>query len=150
MNLCFETALADKYPSQPQKIRVMTEHWVNSQIYCPNCGYLKIEKYGNNKPVADFFCPNCDEDYELKSTQKLRAPKIADGAYESMIKRLLETKNPNLFLLNYNFRTYQVQNFLVIPKQFFVPALIEKKKASLPSGYTRWLGRLQYFIRWHS
>jgi len=59
-NLSFESKLAEKYPSQPQKIRVLTEHWVDNQVFCPNCGQLNIDKYENNKPVADFFCSNCN------------------------------------------------------------------------------------------
>ena len=128
MNLFFETKLADKYPSQPQKIRVLTEHWVGNQVYCPNCGHLDIDKYGNNRPVADFFCSNCEEDYELKSKKGLAGTKVVNGAYRTMIERLRESHNPNLFLLNYDLQNYQVLNFLVVPKHFFVPDIIEKRK----------------------
>jgi type II restriction enzyme len=97
MNLSFETKLADKYTSQSQKIRVLTEHWVDNQVYCPNCGHLEINKYGNNRPVADFFCSNCREDYELKSKKEAVGTKIVDGAYRTMIERLQDSHNPNLF-----------------------------------------------------
>lgn len=141
MNLSFESNLADKYPSQPQKIRVLTEHWVDSQVYCPNCGHLDIDKYKNNKPVADFFCSNCKEDYELKSKKGLAGTKIVNGAYRTMIQRLQESHNPNLFLLNYDLQNFQVVNFLVIPKHFFVPDIIEKRKplsqAAIRAG---WVG----------
>ena len=128
MNLTFETKLADKYASQPQKIRVLTEHWVDNQVYCPNCGHLDIDKYDNNRPVADFFCSNCEEDYELKSKKGPAGTKIVNGAYRTMIERLQESHNPNLFLLNYDLQNFQVLNFLVIPKHFFVPDIIEKRK----------------------
>lgn len=88
MNLFFDTKLADGYTSTSQKIRVLTEDWVNRQIYCPNCGHLDIDKYGNSKPVADFFCSNCKEDYELKSKKDSIGLKIVDGAYRTMIERL--------------------------------------------------------------
>jgi transposase-like protein len=71
MNLLFDTQLAEEYTSQSQKIRVLTEDWADRQIYCPHCGQATIEKYANNKPVADFYCGNCNEDYELKSKQKI-------------------------------------------------------------------------------
>ena len=32
MNLSFDRKLADGYTSQSQKIRVLTEHWVDNQI----------------------------------------------------------------------------------------------------------------------
>jgi len=69
MELTFDTQIVKDYKSQSQKARVLTERWVYKSIFCPNCGYLKIDKYPNNQPVADFFCSNCHEDYELKSKQ---------------------------------------------------------------------------------
>lgn len=141
MNLSFETELADKYTSQSQKIRVLTEHWVDNQVYCPNCGHLDIDKYSNNKPVADFFCSNCKEDYELKSKREQTGTKIVDGAYRTMMERLQESHNPNLFLLNYDLQNFQVLNFLVIPKQFFVPDIIEKRKPlSQTARRAGWVG----------
>lgn len=128
MNLSFDTKLADDYTSLSQKIRVLTEDWVDRQIYCPNCGHFNIDKYENNKPVADFFCTNCQEDYELKSKRDFVGTKIIDGAYRTMIERLQSANNPNFFLLNYNLQNFKVQNFVVIPKHFFIPEIIEKRK----------------------
>lgn len=128
MDLLFERKLADAYKSQSQKIRVLTEYWVESQVYCPNCGYLDIDKYRNNKPVADFFCSNCKEDYELKSKRDSIGSKIVDGAYRTMLERLTSSNNPNLFLLNYDLTSLEVMNLFVIPKHFFVPEIIEKRK----------------------
>jgi len=129
MNLYFDTKLGDEYKSSSQKIRVLTEDWVDRQIFCPNCGHLDIDKYGNNTPVADFFCSNCHEDYELKSKKDSVGTKIVDGAYRTMIERLRGENNPNFFLLNYDLLTFSVLNFLVIPKHYFIPDIIEKRKA---------------------
>lgn len=128
MDLSFKTQLAEKYTSQSQKIRVLTESWVDQQIYCPNCGRSDIKKYKNNKPVADFFCGDCKEEYELKSKKDSMGSKIVDGAYGTMIERLQSSNNPNFFFLNYDPRNFLVLNFLVIPKHFFVPEIIEKRK----------------------
>ena len=54
--------------------------------------------------------------------------KILDGAYQTMIKRLNSVNNPSFFFLNYNLQNYKVQNFVVIPKHFFIPEIIEKRK----------------------
>ncbi len=141
MNLSFDIKLADEYTSLSQKIRVLTEDWVDRQVYCPNCGHLDINKYGSNKPVADFFCTNCREDYELKSKKNSIGTKIVNGAYRTMIERLQSTNNPNFFLLNYNLRDFSVLNFLVIPKHFFVPDIIEKRKAlSQTARRAGWVG----------
>jgi len=141
MNLSFDTKLADRYDSLSQKIRVLTEDWVDGQVYCPNCGHLDIDKYGNNKPVADFFCANCREDYELKSKKDSVGTKIVNGAYRTMIQRLQSTNNPNFFLLNYDLRNLSVLNFFVIPKYFFVPEIIEKRRAlSRTARRAGWVG----------
>ena len=141
MNLFFDTQLADDYTSQSQKIRVLTENWVDSQIFCPNCGHLDIDKYENYRPVADFFCSNCNEDYELKSKKDTIGNKLVDGAYRTMIERLQDSNNPNFFLLNYDLKCLEVLNFLVIPKYFFVPDIIEKRKAlSQTARRAGWVG----------
>lgn len=141
MQLVFNTSLVGNYTSAPQKIRVLTESWVDNSIYCPNCGHFEIDKYPNNKPVADFYCTNCNENYELKSKRNLVGTKIVDGAYGTMIERLQSSNNPNLFLLNYNLQDFSVKNFFVIPKHFFVPEIIEKRKPlSLTARRSGWIG----------
>src|SRR3989344_2984842 len=141
MNLSFDKKLADNYTSQSQKIRVLTEDWVDNQIFCPNCGHLNIDKYENNKPVADFFCSNCKEDYELKSKKETIGNKLVDGAYHTMIERLQSSNNPNFFLLNYDLQNFEVLNFFVIPKHFFVPDIIEERKAlSQTARRAGWIG----------
>jgi type II restriction enzyme len=91
--------------------------------------------------VADFFCDDCKEDFELKSKKNSIGLRIVDGAYHTMIKRLKESHNPNLFLLNYDLNDFSVLNFLVIPKHFFVPEIIEQRrplsKIAIRSG---WIG----------
>lgn len=141
MNLCFNMSLAENYKSLSQKIRVLTEQWVNNEIYCPNCGQIDMNKYANNRPVADFFCANCKEEYELKSKKDPIGNRIVDGAYSTMIERLIESNNPNFFLLNYDVKTFEVLNFMVIPKHFFIPEIIEKRKPlSMQARRAGWTG----------
>ena len=141
MRLSFDTQLADNYTSQSQKIRVLSEAWVDKAIFCPNCGHLDIDKYPNNQPVADFYCSNCKEEYELKSKRDNVGTKIVDGAYRTMIERLQSSNNPNFFLLNYDLKNFEVINFLVIPKHFFVPEIIEKRKPlSSTARRAGWVG----------
>jgi type II restriction enzyme len=128
MQTAFDRTLAEKYTNPSQKVRVLSENWVQNQVYCPNCGCLTIKKYSNGRPVADFYCPNCGEDYELKSKKTAFGIKIVDGAYGTMIERLSESNNPNFFLLNYDWSTLEVRNLLVIPKHFFVTNIIEQRK----------------------
>jgi len=127
MRLNFNAVLATQYKNQSQAIRVMTENWVKNEIFCPNCGNL-VNDFKNNSPVADFYCENCREEYELKSKKDEMGKKIVDGAYGKMIERLNSTNNPSFFFLNYDLQDYRVQNFVVIPKHFFIPEIIEKRK----------------------
>ena len=55
MKLVFDEQLVINYKSASQKARILTEHWVDESVFCPNCGCSKIDKYPNNQPVADFF-----------------------------------------------------------------------------------------------
>lgn len=140
MKISFENRIAENYKSLSQKIRVLTEGWVDNEVFCPACGY-DIEHYANNKPVADFFCINCKEDYELKSKKDSIGSKIVNGAYRTMLERLRSNNNPNLFLLNYSPRDFEVLNFFVIPKHFFVPQIIEKRKPlSISARRAGWVG----------
>jgi len=53
--------------------------------------------------------------------------KIVDGAYETMIRRINADNNPHFFFLNYSNKTFEVQNFIVIPKYYFVNDIIEQR-----------------------
>jgi type II restriction enzyme len=100
-----------------------------------------LSQFGNNKPVADFYCKNCSEEYELKSKNGDMGKKIVDGAYSTMIARLKSENNPNFFFLTYNKSSLEIRNFLTIPKYFFVPEIIEERKAlSLLARRAGWIG----------
>jgi len=127
MRLGFEEAQTP-YESPSQRARVWTEKWVSDQLFCPNCGKADINKFGNNQPIADFFCASCKEEYELKSQKHKFGTKVLDGAFRSMCERLAATNNPNLMLLNYDLKQFSVTNLFVVPKHFFVREIIERRK----------------------
>lgn len=134
MNLKFNINLANSYKSFSQIARVLTENWVKENSYCPNCGRDNINDYPNNQPVADFFCEVCGEDFELKSKDGRLGKKINDGAYAAMIARITSVANPNFFFLTYSRRDWRVNDFLIIPKHFFQPDIIEKRKPLSPNA----------------
>ena len=141
MKLTLDNQLATNYKNASQRARVLTERWVDESVFCPNCGRLDIDKYPNNRPVADFYCSNCKEDYELKSKQDGLGAKVLDGAYRTMIERLQSSNNPNFFLLNYGLENLTVLNFLVIPKHFFIPEIIERRKPlAMTARRSGWVG----------
>lgn len=127
MKLTFDENLITHYTSASQKIRVLSEAWVLKEIYCPNCGE-SIFEYQNNKPVADFYCTKCSEDFELKSKQGKFGKKISAGAYSKMIDRINSAQKPNFFFMGYLLKLLNVNDFFVVPKHFFVSEIIEKRK----------------------
>ncbi len=128
MELTLSREVAENYKNESQRSRVMTEYWVKNSGFCPNCG-SNLEKFENNKPVADFYCKGCREEYELKSKNGNVGKKIVDGAHSMMIARLQSENNPNFFYLSYDRFTLKIKNFLMIPKYYFVPGIIEKRNA---------------------
>ncbi|MGO3737244.1 MAG: DpnI domain-containing protein, partial [Moraxellaceae bacterium] len=102
MNLHFNQSLAKNYKSPSQIIRVLSENWVATNSYCPSCNTQPLSAFANGKPVADFYCANCSEQYELKSKKSKLSNIINDGAYKTMIERINSEDNPNFFLLTYS------------------------------------------------
>lgn len=126
MNLLFDTSLCKNYSSHSQIARVLTESWVENNMYCPHCGNNHVVHFNNNRPVADFYCDNCKNEYELKSKNGNFGTKINDGSYDTMIARISSNNNPDFFLMSYSENS--VKDFIFIPKHFFVPDIIEKRK----------------------
>ncbi len=127
MNLNFNTKLAQGYSSNAQIARVLTENWVKENSFCPCCGNIYLNDFENNRPVADFYCDKCKEEFELKSKNGLFSNTITDGAYSTMIERINSNQNPNFFFLTYS-KQFSVNNFLLIPNHFFTPNIIQKRK----------------------
>lgn len=128
MNLSFNLTLAKGYKSNSQIARVLTEGWVKDNAYCPNCGNDYIEKFKNNKPISDFFCPSCGRTFELKSKSSKIKDIINDGAYSKMIEQINNKSNPDFLFLSYSKDRYIVNDFFIIPKHFFTPNIIIKRK----------------------
>lgn len=141
MNLALDNSIIENYHSGTQIARVLTENWVNENMYCPRCGNLHIKHFENNRPVADFYCPSCNNEYELKSKDGVLGHKINDGAYSTMIERITSNDNPDFFFMSYSKQELKVKNFVLIPKHFFVPDIIEKRKPLAPTARRAgWVG----------
>lgn len=123
----FNTNLVKDYHSQSQIIRVLTENWLSNNMYCPHCGHSSLNHFPNNRAVADFYCPVCNNEYELKSKSGPLGNKIADGAYHTFINRITSNNNPDFFILNYDKQHLYVKNLWIIPKYFFIPDIIEQR-----------------------
>jgi len=111
-------------------------------MYCPTCGHLGLLQYMANRPVADFFCEICKEEFELKAKRRCSSysqDRIVNGAYATMINRITSLNNPHLLYMKY----YQnrVLDMQIIPKFFFVPEIIEKRNPLSPTARRAcWVG----------
>lgn len=117
-----------QYKSASQRARVLTENWVEYNLYCPHCGNPQLNHCTNNKPVEDFYCSECGTQYELKSRNGCMAHKITDGSYDAMISRITGNKGPDFLFMNYTMTSYEVTDLVLVPRYFFVPDIIEKRK----------------------
>lgn len=128
MNLLLDTNHLNSFKSKSQRARVLTEHWMEQNMFCPICGQNLLTQFPANRPVADFYCEKCLAQYELKSKEKFSIATqniIPDGCYETMIQRITSLNNPNLFVMtHFNSR---VNNILFIPNFFFTPEIILKR-----------------------
>nr|WP_081731298.1 DpnI domain-containing protein [Mesorhizobium sp. L2C054A000] len=129
------------YGSGSHSARIWTEQWASEWLYCPNCGNSHLTQFPANRPVADFYCNKCDDEYELKSAKKPFGKKLTNGAYSRKIERLNSSTNPNFFLLKYNFNQRFVDSVFVIPKHFFSPEIVEPRKPLSPTARRAgWIG----------
>lgn len=141
MDCLLDYTSAMQYKSHSQIARVVTESWAEQQLYCPRCGNSSIERFPNNRAVADFFCPNCRNEYELKSKNGKIRKKVADGAYETFIQRITSSNNPDFFVLSYDLRDLCVNDLWLIPKHFFIPDIVEKRAPLSPTAKRAgWIG----------
>ncbi|MCI8848056.1 MAG: restriction endonuclease [Oscillibacter sp.] len=121
--------------------RVLTESWAASNMYCPRCGEAPIKHFPNNQKVADFYCPFCKNQYELKSKGGIIGRKIADGAYGAFIQRIRSDTSPDFIVLSYDPIDLWVENCWVIPKHFFTPLIVEKRSPLPPTARRAgWIG----------
>ena len=135
-----DVELAANYTSASQKARVITENWLATYGYCPTCGDGLKAARANSK-VFDFQCIKCNEQFELKGKRSARtSSKINDGAYSSMMERIMEPESPHFFFLGYDAR-FSVTNLLAVPNYFFQPSVIEERKPlAVTARRAGWIG----------
>lgn len=71
-------------------------------------------------------CYNCGEILELQSKEGTIGKKINDGAYSTMIERIMSITNPDLFIMRYS-SNYVVVDLVLVPKFFFFHKLSKRE-----------------------
>ncbi len=134
MNLECDGQIAAKYRSRSQQARVVTEAWFGSQSYCLACTSDRLGRSKANAVACDFFCPLCGQSYELKSSQKVQANRVVDGAYATMLARINARDAPALILLRYltsttsSGSTWLIDRLVAIHPVFLTDAVVEARK----------------------
>src|SRR5258708_27106473 len=113
LNLGFEET-ATLFESASQNAGIWAEQWVRSHLFCPSCGAERVAQFKGNRPVADFHCAACREEYELKSQKGRFGPRVLDGAFRTMCGRLASDNNPSLILMNYDLARLAVTNLFFV------------------------------------
>lgn len=129
------------YDSGSQRARAWTETWVARQAFCPSCGHVSLMQFTANRPVADFYCALCGEEYELKSQKANFGNKVVDGAASAMRDRLAQSNAPNFMFMSYDVRQLAVRHLMVVPKHFVRPEVIEERRPLGPTARRAgWIG----------
>lgn len=126
MNLSLNLALGERYKSETQKIRVISEAWAERNAFCCSCGGVLV-RGRNNARVLDFTCAECQCEFELKSTRGHFSNKLPDGAFKAMMARLNDSSSPDFFFLTYDVKSFCVTNFFAVPTYFLDATVIEKR-----------------------
>lgn len=102
MLLRCDISIADRYSSQAQKSRVLSENWLQSNGYCLSCESNNLCATKANTKATDFICPVCDQTYELKAFRIRPKRTLVDGAYNALMARILDGSVPTLMMLERN------------------------------------------------
>jgi len=141
VNLTLDPSVADGYTSLPQRARVITEHWATANLFCPACTSDFLEPRRPNEPVADYLCPNCAAQYQLKSTSKSFGGSVANSAYQPKMDAIQHGRVPHYAFLRYSSQRWTVTDLFVVPGYFFTPAVIQKRSPLGPMARRRgWAG----------
>jgi len=133
--------LAKAYKSRSQRARVLTESWVEENLYCPACPSDALLPALRGEKVRDFSCPDCGEAYQLKSKSQGFGNQAANSAYDYKIEAIRRRTNPSYLFLQYDPQAMRVVNLFAVPKHFMFESMIEKRKP-LPEYARRhgWVG----------
>ena len=137
----YQKNIFEQYKSNSQIARRLTEDWCSDEMYCPSCLNNKLHTHPNNQKVSDFFCVNCNNEFQLKSSNKKFSKKIVDGEYNTMIQFITSDSTPHFVLMHYSKDEWVVKNLILIPKFFISTSIIERRNPlSSTAKRAGWVG----------
>lgn len=117
----------DRYRSNSQRARVISEAWVLKNGYCLACTAESLSPTAANTQTKDFFCPVCLHGYELKSKQGPFGSRVVDGAYSAMLATIRSGRTPTLLLLEFS-RGWSVEGLTAIHHSLLTQDCIVSRK----------------------
>lgn len=132
-----------RYTSRAQLARAVIEPWAAYNLYCLECPSDDISALPNNTKVADLRCPNCETDYQVKSTNG-RFGNLVHGADYATYAAAADTGSfPNLVLVEWDSRFSCVYVVRAIPGRSVTGEHIVPRKAlSATARRAGWKGCL--------
>ena len=118
----------DHWKSQARIAGEAGEIWCMENLDCPFCGGT-LEEYKANYPVKDFFCSECDEEFQLKTSKSFKpdnGTSITSSSFEKWYKAIQKNKQPNLLVMK-----YKLQEVCQIDKKVENTFKIDKNSVSL-------------------
>ncbi len=141
MDLALDISVAEGYTSPTQIARVVTEHWAETNLFCPACTSNNLDPLQANTRVRDYRCPSCTAHYQLKSQRGAFGKAVANSAYEPKMDAIREGQVPHYAFLRYSPQTWTVTDLFVVPGYFFTPAVIMRRPPLRPTARRAgWVG----------
>ena len=141
MDLCLDMAVAEGYTSKSQIARRITEDWATRNMYCLACACDRLTAARNNAAVLDYFCPECEASYQLKSKKSQFGRTIANSAYDRKASAIETGRVPHYAFLQYSPALAQVTDLFVIPGHLFNLGMIRERKPLGPGAKRAgWVG----------
>ena len=136
------------YKSHSQRARVATESWVAGNLYCPACSSPRLDPTLIGHPVADFVCPKCGEEYQLKSKHGKLGARITDAAYSEALRAAERNAFPHLLLMQYAAIPGPVVTLQAVPGRICDTECIGIAESAELDSPACWLDRMQYRHWW--
>lgn len=127
VNPAMPSEIGEGYTSAAQKARVITEAWVEENMYCPACFSDSLDHTRRGLELVDFRCGECDEGFQAKSQKHPFGRKVLDSAWRPMEAAVSAGAAPGFFFLQYRADAWRVSRFFVVPGHFVTPMVVEKR-----------------------
>ena len=127
VDLGMRCELAANLSSPSQRARVLTEAWVEDNMYCPACESDSLDRLARGTRLLDFRCGDCEEGFQLKAQRHAFGKRVLDSAWSVMHEAVTSGSAPGFLFVRYDSTACRVSQMFVVPGHFVTPMVIEKR-----------------------